>query len=98
MKKQDKPKARIFVCINEKQPEKAQCMKGEGEVCLKWLKDQIEARGLKSKIKATGTKCLGYCDTTGTSVVLNPKGGEFCGVTRADLPQLFEEFLETLDV
>ena len=40
MKKHELPLGRIFVCINEKAPEKSQCLKVEGEKCLKWLKDE----------------------------------------------------------
>jgi predicted metal-binding protein len=70
MKTNTIPMARIFVCINEKAPEKAQCLKGEGERILVWLKDEVARLGLKSKIWVTRTKCQGYCDPKGTVVTI----------------------------
>lgn len=93
MKTQNLPEAHIFVCINEKAPEKSQCLKGEGERCVEWLKDQVEKRNLKGRLRVTKTKCLGYCDKEGTSIVFEPVHRQYSGVVLADVQKLFEEFL-----
>jgi len=93
MKKQNLPLARIFVCINEKPSEKAQCQKAEGEKCAVWLKEEVEKRNLKGKVRVTRTKCLGYCEPEGTSIVFEPFHDQFSSVRFEDVPALFEEFL-----
>ena len=98
MKKHDLPLGRILVCINEKAPEKAQCRKADGDACLKWLKDEVDKRNLKGKIRVTGTKCLGYCDVDGTSLVFEPFHDQFSDVLLTDVPPLFEEFLKKLNL
>jgi len=89
---------RIFICTNEKAPEKAQCLKGEGEKCAQWLKEEIEKRGLKSKMRATKTKCLGYCDVNGASLIFEPTHEQYSDVKLEDVPKLFEAFLEKLKI
>ncbi len=94
MKKEDLPLARIFVCVNEKAPEKAQCLKGEGEKCVLWLRDEIKKRGLTDKIWVTRTKCQTYCSTDGTVITFEPIHEQYSSVVFEDVPKLFEHFLE----
>ena len=96
MKKQILPLGRIFVCTNEKAPEKSQCRKQDGDQCLSWLKEQVEKRGLKGKVRVTGTRCLGYCEKEGTAIVFEPFHEQYSSLVFADLPPLFEEFLRKL--
>lgn len=98
MKKQTLPLGRIFVCVNVKAPEKAQCAKKDGDECLAWLKEEIEKRNLKGKIRATGTRCLGYCEPEGTSIVFEPFHDQYSQVCVGDVPALFETFLKKLNL
>jgi hypothetical protein len=96
MIKEDNPQARIFVCVNEKAPEKAQCMKGEGEKCRAWLKEELVKRDLQSKIWVTRTKCQDYCEKNGTAVTFEPTHEQFSNVRVEDLPALLDEFVKKL--
>jgi len=92
------PQARIFVCINEKVPEKKQCLKGEGEKCLTWLKEEIKKRSLQDKIWVTKTRCQSYCDKEGTSVLFEPVHEQYSALLLEDVQRLFEEFLKKIRV
>src|SRR5438067_1009758 len=93
MKPQKIPEGRIFVCVSEKAPEKAACLRGEGEKCVEWLKEELEKRGLGKKIWVTKTKCQKYCDSAGTSIIFEPSNKQYSAVKFVELPELFERFV-----
>ncbi len=90
------PEARIFVCVNEKAPEKTACLRGEGEKCVLWLKEEIKRRNLDKKIWVTRTRCQGYCLPEGTVVSFEPTHRQFSSVKFEELAALFESELPRL--
>jgi len=96
VKLEHSPRGRIFVCVNEKAPEKAQCLKGEGEKCVLWLREEIKKRGLTQEIWVTRTKCQSYCPTDGTVISFEPTHKQYSSVLFEDVPQLLEEFLSQI--
>lgn len=95
MNEENLPKSRIFVCVAEKEPGKAACLKGEGEKCAVWMKSEVDKRNLKPNLRITRTKCLGYCDPSGTSVITFPENRQVSGITFTEVQGLFEEFVKT---
>ena len=66
-------KKHIFICVNEKD-EKNQdfCSKvGGSDVYLKF-KEAVAERGLISQVYVTRTRCLGFCNPIGTTIVVYP--------------------------
>ena len=98
MKREESPIGRIFVCVNEKSPEKAQCLKGEGEKCVLWLREEVKKRGLTQDVWVTRTKCQSYCPIDGTVVTFEPTHKQYSSVVFKDVPQLLEEFLSEIDL
>jgi hypothetical protein len=98
MKREDSPIGRIFVCVNEKAPEKAQCLAGEGEKVVSWLRDEVNKRGLMQDVWVTRTKCQSYCATDGTVITFEPTHKQFSSVLLKDVPSLLEEFLSEIDL
>ena len=96
MKRQEGPIGRIFVCVNEKSPEKPQCLKGEGERIAVWLKDEVQRRGLKSKIWITRTKCQGYCEPQGTVLTIQPTNEQYSEVILEDAKAILEKLIQKL--
>ena len=94
MKLQPHPQARIFVCINEKAPDKNQCLKGEGEKIVLWLKEEVKRRNIQNLLWITRTKCQGYCDPQGTAVIFEPGYELYSSVKFEDVPALFENFIK----
>jgi len=98
MKREESPIGRIFVCVNEKAPEKAQCLKGEGEKCVLWLRDEVNKRGLTQEVWVTRTKCQSYCPIDGTVITFEPTHKQYSSVLLKDVPLLLEEFLSEIDL
>jgi (2Fe-2S) ferredoxin len=98
MRKETIPQARIFVCVNEKPAPKVSCLKGEGEKCVVWLKEEVKKRHLQDKIWVSRTKCQGYCHPQGTVVTFEPIHEQYSDVTFPEMQNLFEEFLKKINV
>jgi hypothetical protein len=94
MKEETVPQGRIFVCINEKAPPKVACLKGEGDKCVEWFKDELRKRRLSDRIWVTKTRCQGYCEPDGTAVLFMPTGKQFSSVKFEDIPGMLEEYLK----
>ena len=91
------PGSRIFVCTHQKDGAVAQCLAGEGEKCATWIKEEIKNRNLKGKVWASRTRCLGYCDPKGTSVIYVRDGQmkQFSAVVFEEFVATTEEFLKS---
>jgi (2Fe-2S) ferredoxin len=89
------PKGRIYVCVNEKAPGKAQCLSGEGEKCVQWLREEVKRRGLSDDIWVTRTKCQSYCTPNGTVISFEPSHKQYSDVRFEDVPALLEEYLKS---
>jgi (2Fe-2S) ferredoxin len=94
MKLESEPKGRIFVCANDKAPGKSQCLIGEGEKCVKWLRQEMASRGLTDKIWVTRSKCQSYCPPNGTVISFEPSRKQYSDVRLEDVPALLEEYLK----
>lgn len=93
MKKQLTPyRCHIFVCSNVRanQPENPGCgTKGGGEL-KDLLKQGVNERGWKGKVRVSSTGCLGLC-SQGPNVLLHPQEIHFSGVTAEDVPAILNE-------
>ena len=91
MKTQPTPYAcHIFVCSNLRDnPDNPGCGASGGGELKKLLKQAIQDRGWKGKVRVSTTSCMGLCGT-GPNVLLHPQGTHFSAVTEADLPMIIE--------
>ena len=92
MNKQTTPyTCHIFVCTNvrENNPEKPGCG-SHGSAALKdRIKEMINGRGWKGKVRVSTTGCMGLC-ATGPNILLHPQGIHYSGVTETDLPAILD--------
>ena len=87
-------KKHIFICVNEKD-EKNQdfCSKvGGSDVYIKF-KEAVAERGLISQVYVTRTRCLGFCNPVGPTVVIYPEGKWFTEVKEED----YEEIIKSIE-
>ena len=56
------------------------------------MKEEIERRGLKAKIRINKAGCLGTCNQ-GISMVIYPEGIWYGKVTESDIPEIIEKSL-----
>ncbi|MCC7300966.1 MAG: (2Fe-2S) ferredoxin domain-containing protein [Verrucomicrobia bacterium] len=92
MKKQTTPyQCHIFVCSNvrENNPENPGCGAKGGGALKDQLKDAVNTRGWKGKVRVSTSGCMGLCGT-GPNVMLYPQGIHFSAVTEVDLPVILD--------
>lgn len=78
----------ILVCVNER--EGSNCKKVGGEELFFALKQWVKENGF-SDIWVTRTRCLGFCNDIGTTVVIYPDQKWFLQVTKNDMEKIKKE-------
>jgi (2Fe-2S) ferredoxin len=93
MNKQASPyRCHIFICVNvrENNPANPGCGTKGGAILKDKLKEAVEARGWKGKVRVSTSGCMGLCGH-GPNVLLYPQGIWFSGVTENDLVDVLRE-------
>ncbi len=84
----------VFVCNNER-PDghpRGDCTKKGGKQVRERFKAEMEARGLKGRMRTNMSGCLDSCET-GCSVVVYPDNVWYARVTPDDVPEIVEQHL-----
>ena len=84
----------LFVCENVRPPESPRgccAAKGAGDVRAR-LKDELDRRGLKGRVRANSAGCLDQC-AHGVCMVAWPQQVWYGGVTVADVPEIVDALL-----
>ena len=83
----------IFVCTNVREEDgRPACgLRGSEEICLR-LKEEVQKRGLKGKVRAMKSGCMDFCEQ-GPNVMVFPEGLRFSEVSLEDVPALAEKYL-----
>jgi len=63
----------VFVCTNDRQGQRPSCADGASAELRQRLKQGIEERGLKPRVRLLSSGCLGLC-ASGPNVLLYPQG------------------------
>ncbi len=66
----------IFICCNTREEGECCSKVNSNELYLK-IKKYVSENGLIQKVYVTKTKCLGYCNNEGATVVIYPEGKWF---------------------
>lgn len=79
-------KCHLFVCTNvrENSPDNPGCGVKTGPMIKDDLKEAVNTRGWKGKVRVSTSGCLGLC-AQGPNILLYPQGLWFSNVTEADL-------------
>ncbi len=74
MQKETSPYAcHVFICTNDRRGERKSCADGGGNAALKKvLKDEVEKRGWKGRVRVSSSGCMGLCGR-GPNVLLYPQ-------------------------
>lgn len=84
----------VFVCTN-KRPDghpKGDCATKGAEEIRALIKEELEKRGLKGRMRANAAGCLDTC-ALGVSVVVYPEGVWYGRVTKEDVAEIIESHL-----
>lgn len=85
----------VFICTNlreETNPKGSCAAKGSEELPV-LFKKELEALGIKDKIRINKSGCLDACER-GCSVVVYPEGVWYGGVKKEDVKEIVEEHLQ----
>lgn len=84
----------IFLCTNQKAPEKPCCANKGGESFFDYMKAKLIERSLHGpgKIRISKSGCLGRCHL-GPCVVIYPEGTWYTYATTDDLDEIIENHL-----
>jgi len=74
----------VLVCINDRESGDC-CSKVKGNEVFSEIKSWVVNSGLSSRIWVTRTKCLGFCNDVGTTIVIYPEQKWFTKVTLDDI-------------
>lgn len=76
--------AHVFVCTNDRKGERKSCTDGNSQLVKAKLKESVDAKGWKGKVRVSTSGCLGVCGE-GPNVMIYPQKLWFSGVTPDDV-------------
>ena len=79
--------AHVFVCTNDRGGERKSCADGNSALVKAKLKEVVEAKGWKGKVRVSTSGCLGVC-TEGPNVMIYPQKLWFSGVSPDDVEEI----------
>jgi (2Fe-2S) ferredoxin len=85
----------IFVCVNDRHGLRQACADGGSPVIKDYLKEQVEKRGWKGKVRVSNCGCMGLC-AKGPNVMLYPQGLWFGAVTLQDADAILAKVAEQM--
>jgi (2Fe-2S) ferredoxin len=91
-KKESPYLSHIFVCTNDRGGEKKSCADNESRLVRSKLKEAVNNRGWKGKVRVSQSGCMGLC-AKGSNIMLYPQKIWFAGV----LPEDVEEIMFALE-
>jgi len=80
-------KKHVFVCCNNREEGEC-CSNVGGEEIYYKLKKIVNENGLTSSVYITRTKCLGFCNNKGTTIVIYPEGKWFLKVKEEEIDNI----------
>ena len=82
----------VFVCTNDRGGERKSCADGNGQLIKSRLKDVVNDKGWKGKVRVSTSGCMGLC-ANGPNVMLYPQKIWFSEV----LPDDVNEIVSTIE-
>jgi len=96
MKKEPRPyNCHVFVFTNNRHGERISCADGGNEALKDFLKEEIEKRGWKNRVRVSSSGCMGLC-ARGPNVILYPEGMCLCEVSSAEGEHILGEIVALL--
>jgi len=81
----------VFICTNDRHGEKKSCGDGGGNAALKeYLKEEVEKRGWKGRVRVSSGGCMGLCGK-GPNVMIYPQKAWFAVASPSDGDRILEE-------
>ena len=85
----------VFVCTNNRHGERKSCADGGNEALKDFLKEEIEKRGWKTRVRVSSSGCMGLC-ARGPNVILYPQRIWLCDVSLREGERILDEIAALL--
>ncbi len=85
----------IFVCCNQREAGEDACANRGSAELQKALKEYMQSKGLKGRVRVSRSLCLGLC-AVGPNVCIMPENVWYRGVTGKDLPEIQRRWIDPL--
>ena len=82
--------AHVFVCTNDRKGEKKSCADNNSPLVKSKLKDAVEERGWKGKVRISTSGCMGLCPK-GSNVIIYPQKIWFSGMLPDDTGEIISK-------
>jgi (2Fe-2S) ferredoxin len=79
--------AHVFVCTNDRRGERKSCADNNSPLTKSKLKDIVNAKGLKGKVRISTSGCMGLC-AKGSNVMIYPQKVWFSEVLPDDVEKI----------
>lgn len=80
----------VFVCVNDRQGKRKSCADGDSPQIRTALKQEINNRGWRGKVRVSQCGCMGLC-ADGPNIILYPQRTWYSGATLADVDTILDE-------
>ena len=77
----------VFVCTNDRGGERKSCADNDSPSVKTLLKEAVNARGWKGRVRVSTSGCMGLC-AKGSNVILYPQRIWFSGVLPEDVEKI----------
>ena len=84
--------AHVFVCTNDRGGEKKSCADNNSQIVKSKLKEAVNEKGWKGKVRISTSGCMGLC-ARGSNVMIYPQKIWFSEV----LPDEVDEIISTIE-
>ncbi len=88
--------AHVFICTNDRNGARKSCADNGSSQLKDKLKEAVNAKGWKGKVRVSSSGCLGVCDA-GPNVMIYPQGLWFSETDVADVDQIIKVLAEIVD-
>ncbi len=90
-------KKHILVCVNNREQGEC-CARVDGQQVYEKIKEYVRNNGLTGIIWVTRTRCLGFCNSEGTTIVIYPDKKWFTEVTLKDVNLVILELMQGIAI
>ncbi|NTW53669.1 MAG: (2Fe-2S) ferredoxin domain-containing protein [Chlorobaculum sp.] len=77
----------VFVCTNDRGGERKSCADSNSQLIKEKLKDAVDGKGWKGKVRVSTSSCMGVC-ATGPNVMIYPQKIWFSAVSPDDVHEI----------
>jgi (2Fe-2S) ferredoxin len=88
--------AHVFVCTNDRGGERKSCADSHSQLVKEHLKEALDAKGWKGKVRVSTSGCMGVC-AQGANVMIYPQKLWFSEVSVDDVDEIVSAIKQIME-